>query len=419
MLSVAEALAVVLAHTSRLPSEVVALEAALGRVLATPVTTDLDLPPFDRAAMDGFALRALDAVGPGAVLRVTGQVRAGHGPPRALAPGEAFEIMTGAVLPPGADAVLQVELTRRLEDGARVELLAAVQPGLNVAARASEARRGDVVLAAGTRVDPAVIAVLASVGGARVAVARRPTVAVLATGDELVEVHVHPAAGQIRNSNAPTVAAQARLAGAEVRVLPSVPDEADALLRALAEGLYADVLVVSGGVSEGAFDLVEPMLQRLGVTRLFERVAIKPGAPLVFGVHGPRPGLVFGLPGNPVSAQVTFDVFVRPALLALQGASRHARARVEAVLTDTLRNASGRSAYLPVALECVAGRWAARPLRSQGSADVRTHAQADGLALLPTERRLAAAGEVVSVLLLGREHAAHDAEQPAPTESKP
>lgn len=413
MLSVAEALRIVLAHTPRLRAETVALDEALGRVLAAPVTTDLDLPPFDRAAMDGFALRAADACAPGAILRVCGQLRAGQFPSFGPEPGEALEIMTGAVLPPGADAVLQVERTRRLADGAQVELLSAVTAGLNVAPRASEARCGDVVLAAGTRVDPAVVAVLASVGCVRVPVAQQPTLTVLATGDELVEVATRPAPGQIRNSNTPTLAAQARLAGAQVRVLPSVGDEAAALTRALSAGLTDDVLVVSGGVSEGAFDLVEPMLMKLGVTRLFERVAIKPGAPLVFGIHDARPGLVFGLPGNPVSAQVTFDVFVRPALLALQGATCHARARVEAVLTDTLRNASGRSAYLPVALENVAAGWRARPLRSQGSADVRAHAQADGLAMMAAERRQALTGEPVTVVLLGRDLAAHaDEEQP-------
>lgn len=403
MLSVAEALGIVLAHTPRLPSEEVLLDEALGRVLASAVTADLDLPPFDRAAMDGFALRAADASAPGAILRVRGQVRAGQFPSGGPGPGEAYEIMTGAVLPPGADAVVAVEKTRVVHGVAQVELLTAAVAGLNVARCASEARCGDELLPSGVRVDPAVIAVLASVGCARISVARQPTVAVLATGDELVDVGVRPAPGQIRNCNSPAVAAQARLAGAQVRVLPSVRDEVTALERALADGLRDDVLIVSGGVSAGAFDLVEPALLGLGMTRLFERVAIKPGAPLVFGLHGPQPRLVFGLPGNPVSAQVTFDVFVRPALLALQGARRHARAQVEALLTGTLRNTSGRCAYLPVRLEHEAGRWLAQPLRSQGSADVRAHALADGLAVLAAERTAAAPGESVEVVLLGRD----------------
>lgn len=398
MLTVEEAQALVLANVSRLGDQEIALDDAPGRVLAADIVSDVDLPPFERAAMDGFALRAADAPSAGSVLRVTGQVRAGQFPERGPARGEAFEIMTGAPLPPGADSVVQVEKTRR-PDPSQVALDGPVAAGLNVAPRGSEMRAGDVVLPAGIVIDSAAVAVLAAAGAARVRVGRRPRVAVLATGDELVAVAERPGPGQIRDSNGPVVAAQARLAGAEVRVLGRARDEPAALEAALREGLASDLLAVSGGVSAGAFDLVEPALQRLGVRALFDRVAVKPGAPLVFGVRGAT--LVFGLPGNPVSTQVTFELFARPALLAMQGARRLHRPEAEVELRAPLRNASGRRAYLPALVSFVAGRLHAWPLRSQGSADVRAHAQANALVVLPPERTRAEAGESAPALLLG------------------
>ncbi len=398
MLTVEQALALVLGHVTPLGVEEVALEDACGRVLARDVVADLDVPPFDRAAMDGFALRAADASAPGLVLQVSGQVRAGQFPERGPASGEAFEIMTGAPLPPGADAVLQVEHTRRL-DAARVETQAAVKPGQHVAPLGSEARRGDVLLEAGLRIDPAALAVLATVGCARVPVGRRPSVAVVATGDELVDVAAQPRPGQVRDCNGPALVALAREAGAEARALGRVHDEDDALTATLRKGLEADVLLASGGVSAGRFDLVEPALERLGVRRLFERVALKPGAPLVFGVHDR--GLVFGLPGNPVSAQVTFELFVRPALLALQGALALERPRLEVELQAPLRNGSGRRAHLPARVAFVDGRLRAWPVRTAGSADACAHAQANALVVLEPERTRAAAGERAMAVLLG------------------
>ena len=323
MIPVEEALEIVLREAPALPFEEVALDDALSRVLAEDVASDSDLPPFDRAAMDGYALRAADVAGAPAALEVVGEVRAGQWPDLTVGPGQAVRIMTGAPVPPGADAVQQVEKTQPLDEF-RVTILSAVAEGANVAPRGSEVRAGDVVLARGRVIDPAAIAVLASAGRARVRVARRPVVALLVTGDEIVEVSATPAPGQIRNSNGPAVAAQARLAGAEVRLLGVAPDRQDAIAQALRAGLAADVLVVSGGVSAGDYDLVEPALLELGATFLFTKVAVKPGAPLVFGRRGAT--LVFGLPGNPVSAQVTFDLFVRPALLKMQGATRRVAA---------------------------------------------------------------------------------------------
>jgi molybdopterin molybdotransferase len=306
--------------------------------------------------------------------------------------------MTGAPLPPGADAVVQVEKTRRL-DPSRVALDGPVAAGLNVAARASEVRAGEVVLQAGVVIDSAAVAVLAAAGAGRVRVGQRPRVAVLATGDELVGVAERPAPGQIRDSNGPVVAAQARLAGAQVELLGRARDDPAALEAALRAGLDSDLLAVSGGVSAGAFDLVEPALAHLGVHALFDRVAVKPGAPLVFGLRGAT--LVFGLPGNPVSTQVTFELFARPALLAMQGARTLHRPEAEVELRAGLRNGSGRRAYLPARVGFVAGRLHAWPIRSQGSADVRAHARANALVVLPPERTRVEAGELAPALLLG------------------
>jgi len=399
MVPVEEALEIVLREARALPVEEAALDDTLSRVLAEDVASDLDLPPFDRAAMDGYALRSRDVAGAPAALEIIGEVRAGQWPDLTVGPGQAARIMTGAPLPPGADAVQPVEKTQPLDEF-RVTVLSPVAEGSNVAPRGSEVRAGDVVLARGRVIDPAAIAVLASAGRARVRVARRPVVALLVTGDEIVAVSATPAPGQIRNSNGPAVDAQARLAGATVRLLGVAPDRQDAIAEALGAGLAADVLVVSGGVSAGDYDLVEPALLQLGATFLFTKVAIKPGAPLVFGRRGET--LVFGLPGNPVSAQVTFDLFVRPALLKMQGARVLERPRVVVELLADVRNRSGRRSHVPARVRFEGGRLVARPLCSRGSGDLVAHARANALVVIEAARPQAAAGETAEAVLLGR-----------------
>lgn len=399
MIAVDKALEIVLAHTRPLPAEDALLEDALGRVLAEDVASDVDLPPFDRAMMDGYALRAEDTAGAPARLTVTGQLRAGQYSDQPLGPGEAVQIMTGAPVPPGATAVQPVEKTRTLDGGRAVEIAAPVESGANIAPAACEVRAGQAVLPHGITIDPAAVAVLAAVGRGRVRVGRRPTVSIVVTGDELVDVWRVPPRGRIRDSNGPAVLAQARWAGAEARLMGPVPDQAERIAEAVREGLQADVLVLSGGVSMGAFDLVEEVLARFDVGLLFTKVAIKPGAPLVFGRRGDT--LVFGLPGNPVSAQVTFDLFVRAAILRLQGAAVLSRPAAEAELDEAVRNRSGRRAHVPARVRWEAGRFVARPVVSQGSADAVAHARANALIVLEPQRTAAAAGERVPVLLLG------------------
>jgi molybdopterin molybdotransferase len=399
VISVEKALEAVLAHSRPLGKEDVPLAGALGRYLAEDVAADLDIPPFDRAMMDGYAVRAADTAQAPAVLRVVGQVRAGQLPATALAPAEAIQIMTGAPVPAGADAVQQVEKTRALGDG-RVEIAEPAEPGQNVAPRGCEVRAGTTVLEAGRRVDAAAVAVLATAGRARVGVGRRPRVALLVTGDELVEAASRPTGGQIRNANGPAVLAQIENAGALGVPLGVAPDDSDRIAAAVEPGFEADVLVLSGGVSAGAFDLVEAVLARFGVEVFFERVAIKPGAPLVFGRRGET--LVFGLPGNPVSAMVTFDVFVRAALERLQGGRGTPRPLVEVVLEGPAKNRSRRKAYLPAVVRPVGARLVALPLRSAGSADVFAHVRANALVVLEADRTEASSGESAPAMLLHR-----------------
>jgi molybdopterin molybdotransferase len=398
VIPVEKALEIVLAHTPVLPSEEVALQDVLGRVLAESVSSDVDMPPFDRSAMDGYAVRAADVAAAPAVLDVVGTVRAGSVPDRGVGAGEAIQIMTGAPVPAGATAVQRVEKTRAA-DGRRVEILSAVAEGENVVRRGSETRAGDVVLEAGEVVDPSIVAVLAACGRGRLRVGRRPSVAVLVTGDELIDVWDRPSGGRIRNSNGYAVAAQARWAGADVRDLGAVGDDVGRIGQAMRRGFESDVLVVSGGVSAGAFDLVEAAMAALDVGVLFDKVAIRPGAPLVFGTRGRN--LVFGLPGNPVSAQVTFDLFVRAALLRMQGGRVTGRPAVDVELLAPMRNASGRRAHLPARVGSEGGRLVARPIASVGSADVVAHARANALVVLEADRPRAEVGERARALLLG------------------
>ncbi len=396
MVPLAEALAIVLRESTLLPTEEVSLEEALGRVLREDIRADADQPPFDRAAMDGYAVRAEDAAKAPVRLRVAGEVKAGQWPQHAVGPGEAVRVMTGAPVPPGATAVQQVEKTRLFEDG--VEILVAVEKGEHVAPRGSTARAGEVVLASGRVIDPAAIAVLASVGRTHPTVGRRPTIALLATGDELVGVGESPGPGQVRNSNAPALAAQARLAGAAVRSLGMSVDREDVIARAVEGAAGADVLVVSGGVSVGKYDLVEPVLEKAGFAFLFTAVAIKPGAPLVFGRR--ERTLVFGLPGNPVSAQVTFDLFVRPCLLCMQGARSVSLPRVTARLASRAQNRSGRTNHLPARIVWRDGGFEAQLVRSAGSGDLVAHAQANALVVIEAGRRDVAAGETAEAVIL-------------------
>ncbi|CAA9503901.1 MAG: Molybdopterin molybdenumtransferase [uncultured Solirubrobacterales bacterium] len=400
LIDVATARARVLAEARPLAPEPVDLVRALGRVLAEDVASDLDLPPFDASAMDGFATRA----GPAEALEIVGESRAGHPAGRELGAGEAIRISTGAVVPAGAQAVVPVERTRVTgpdgdgEAGERVRVpVRAV--GEHVRRAGEDVRAGDAVMSAGTRLGPAEVAVLAALGRAEVRCGVRPRVAVLVTGDELVEPSAALGPGQIRDSNVHAMAAQAERAGARVVGRALVRDELEATVSALGEAIeLADVVCVSGGVSVGPHDHVKPALARLGVRERFWGVALKPGKPTWFGVHGST--LVFGLPGNPVSAMVTFHLFARIALERLAGVAEAPGVRAVARLDRAVAREPRRDQAVRCRLEARPDGWHAAPTGPQGSHVLTSMLQADALALVPAGQGELAAGEPVELELL-------------------
>jgi molybdopterin molybdotransferase len=397
MLAVAEAQAVVLEHARPLPPEVVPLTpAAVGLVLAEDVVSDLDMPPYDKALMDGFAVRAADLPEGRAVLRVVEEVTAGQTPRRPVGPGEATRIMTGAPLPPGADAVVMVERTRPADDHRVAIEDRPPAPGQNVLPRGREMRRGDTVLAAGTVLRPQELGVLATVGRTGARVVPAPAVAVLATGDELVEAEAMPGPGQIRNSNGPMLAAQVSRAGGVPRPLGIARDRPDHLRALVAEGLRSPVLILSGGVSAGKLDLVPGVLQELGVTAHFHKVEMKPGKPVFFGSRGDH--LVFGLPGNPVSSLVCFELFVRPALRRLGGHADAGPRLLRAALAEDFAYRTDRPTYHPARLEAGERGWEVRAVPWFGSPDLRGLTRANAFVLFPAGDHVHRAGQVFGVL---------------------
>ena len=391
LISIDEAQERVLAAAQPLGAERVPLGDALGRVLAEEVAAGEDLPPFDASAMDGFAVPAGD---PG-ILTIDGESRAGAPAAGALAAGTACRISTGAVVPQGTFAVVPAE---RAEEAGGAVTVPATSEGANVRRAGEDVRAGEVVLTAGHVIGPAELAVLASLGAATVACARRPLVAVLATGDELVEPGAPLAPGQIRNSNAYGVAAQAERAGATVVERGRIPDEPDATAAALARALdAADVVCVTGGVSVGPHDHVKPALADLGVEERFWGVRLQPGKPTWFGSRGRT--LVFGLPGNPVSAMVTFHLFARPALRVLQGADPHPR-RGTACLAEPIERNPKRDQMIRVRVDENARVRMVRPTKAQQSHVLTSMLGAGALARIPAGEGTLAAGESVDIELL-------------------
>ena len=407
-----------------LSSEVPLLQAMAG-VLAEPVVADRDFPPFPRATRDGYAVRAADLETIPATLRVIGQIKAGAASHARVGPREAAEIMTGAAVPSGADAVVMVEYTAHADSSDQVEIQRAVTAGENVVAAGAEARAGQEMLSAGTRLGPAQIAVAAACGHARIRVYRKPRVALLATGDELVEISDTPGPEQIRNTNSYSLAAQVEAAGGETMRLPVAPDEPRKLTTLLHAGLAADMLLVAGGVSAGKFDLVEPALKNLGAEFFFTGALIQPGRPIVFGelrfaeggngstksraagdpgtldrFQAPRPAIpFFGLPGNPLSTMVTFDLFVRPVLEALSGATPARLPSAKARLKKHFKTKTGLTRFLPAILEGGLDDPQVEVVAWQGSGDLLAAARSNCYLVVPPDRESIAAGEMVTVLM--------------------
>ncbi len=400
MIPISEAISIVLEHSPKLKVESVALSDGLGRVLAEDIVADTDLPPFDRAQMDGYAVRAADLAKTPARLRIVGESAAGAGWHHEMNAGEAVRIMTGAPVPVGADAVQQVELTREVDGNAIVEILTPVEVGRSIVNRAAEIKAGETVLRAGEDINAAMIATLASFGYAEVKVGQRPRVAVMATGSELVNVDEKPGADQIRDSNNYTIVAYATLAGAMVERLPLAGDDTEELKRQIAAAAgRSDVLITSGGVSMGVYDFTKAALKELGAEIFFERVALRPGKPTVFARLGNT--LVFGLPGNPVSVAVTFNLFTRTALRVMQGAQQPQLAEETAVLARDLKGSMDRESYLPAVLRTDDnGTLLAEPLKWGGSSDFVAFARATALINVPAGLKTLEKNQSVKVIRL-------------------
>ena len=395
LIALEDARALVLEHAVPLGHETVPLAAALGRVLAEPVSAPYDVPGFDNSSMDGFALRAADS-GAGARLRIAGESRAGAPSREPLAAGEACAISTGAAIPPGADAVVRVEDTRR--DGAEVELAVAVEVGASVRHAGDDMRRGAHVLEPGLRLGPAELGVLAALGCAEVSVGMRPRVAVLTTGDEIVAGGAPLGFGEVHNSGSVVIPALVERAGGETISLAHAPDDPAAVSAALREALaVGDVVVVCGGMSVGEHDHVKRALDELGVERQFAGVALKPGRPTLFGTRGAT--LVFGLPGNPVSTLVTFLLFARPALLVAAGEQPQAR-RAVAKLAEDVEEEPGRVQAVRCRLQLGGDGWWATTTGPQASHVLTSMLAAEAFAMIPAGEGTLSAGTEVAIELL-------------------
>jgi molybdopterin molybdotransferase len=400
MIAIAQAVQIILAQAAKLPAEFVSITEALGRVLAEDIVADSDLPPFDRAQMDGYAVRATDVAETPARLRIVGESAAGAGWHQEMKAGEAVRIMTGAPVPSGADAVQQVELTREVNGAGVVEILEAVSEGRSIVRQASEIKSGTTVLRAGEEINAAMIATLASFGYAHVKVGARPRVAVLATGSELVEVDKKPGRDQIRDSNNYMIEAYAARCGAQVELLPLAGDDTEELKREIAQAAArSDVVITSGGVSMGVYDFTKAAFKELGAEIFFERVALRPGKPTVFGRLGKA--LLFGLPGNPVSVAVTFNLFARAALLTMQGATYATLRPENAILAKNVKGSRDRESYLPGTLTTSSeGQLMVEPLKWGGSSDFVGFVRATSLIIVPSDTGVLEAGTKVRVVHL-------------------
>ena len=395
MLSVEEALEQILERVNPLATERVGITAALGRVLAEPIVSTREIPPWANSSMDGYAVRAGDTRAGGVLLEVVGRVVAGSLPDREVHAGEAIRIFTGAPLPPGADAVIPQEDVE--VDGARIRLARVVREGDYVRPRGEDVRPGDALLDAGRVIGPPEVGLLATLGRVQVSVYRRPRVAILSTGNELADLGTEPGPGQIPNTNTYSLMAQTLDAGADPINLGVAPDRMDAILDRLRAGLGADMLLSSAGVSVGELDLVKGALEELGATLHLWLVNMRPGKPLTFGTIGDRP--IFGLPGNPVSAMVTFELFVRPALRKMAGHRTVGRPRVRARAVQPIANPGRRRGYLRVALSEEQTGLGARLTGDQGSGILRSMVLADGLAVVPGDTKIGAGDEVEVIVL--------------------
>ena len=370
-----------------------------GRILAEPISADRDIPPFPRSTRDGYAVHTADLAQLPAQLTVIGEIKAGppHGKVPILNRGNAFSIMTGAPVPRNADAVVMTEYTS-LQDGC-VEISKAVTQGENIVPQGAEAKRGSLLLDKGTRLNEAAIALAASVGKSRLQVFTRPRVAILTTGDEIVDVDVEIGPTQIRNSNSYSLAVQIQRAGGEPVLLPIAPDEPHRLRQLIEQGLQSDLLLMTGGVSMGRYDLVEPVMAEMQTEFFFTGAKIQPGRPVVFGRVPPHK-YFFGLPGNPVSTMVTFELFARPMIEALAGMSPRPLSFLHARLKSEIRVKPGLKRFLPATLSGQYEKSQVELVPWQGSGDIAARSRSNCFMVISPDQEHISAGEWVAVMLV-------------------
>lgn len=400
MISADEALKTVLAHVAPLGAERVSIRDALGRVLAEEIRSPRDIPGFNNSAMDGYAVIAADLAGAAAdrpvTLRVLETIAAGKMPQQRVVSGSASRIMTGAPLPEGADAIVPVENTRGESD--HVLVLSPAAPGVSIRPRGEDQRAGELVMEPGRRLSAADLGMLAAVNRAMVDVFRRPRVAIVSTGDELVDVDQIPSGAQVVNSSGYALAGAILEAGGEPALLKIVRDRPDDVRKGLAQAFALDVVFSTGGVSVGQFDFVKLAFEELGMRKLFHGVAQRPGRPLEFGIVGPRP--IFGLPGNPVSTMVCFYLYARPAMLKMGGRRDLSLPRLRARCAVDIKLAANLTEFVRVRLERREGEILATPTGNQGSGILSSLSRADALLIGPARQTLLKQGDQVAVLLL-------------------
>ena len=398
MISVDTAAKIVTDVIEPLPAKTVPFESALGLCLAQDVRSDIDMPPFDRSAMDGYAVIAEDTVRAPIELTVIEDIAAGYMPTIKVMCGQASKIMTGAAVPEGADAVVKVEETEDLSANNRVKILRAIDRGRNISKMGEDMKVGQVVLHKGMPIRPQEIGILATVGKARVEVFPTPTVGIISTGTELVDVESKPSTAQIRNSNGYSLAAQARRLKVDIEILGIVKDTKEDISRIMHRGLQKDILILSGGVSMGEYDLVGDVMKDLNTQIYFEKVALRPGKPVIFGKKDKT--LIFALPGNPVASFVTFELFIYPAIRKMMGFPTLHRTTVKASLEVEILVKRKRREYRPALLRMHNNQWFVSPVEWHGSADLLSTTRANCLLIVREDAEKLSVGQLVDVILL-------------------
>lgn len=396
MISVDEALRIVLKKGKKLLPRKVRLENAAGLCLAENIKSDLNMPPFNRSAMDGYAVIAKD-IKPPVDLDVIENIRAGYNPKKKVGRGQAAKIMTGSVVPKGADTVIKVEETKSLDNDRKVRILKETKKGANIARKGEDVRFGKIVLSKGTRIRAQEVGILAAVGANYVKVHSTPGIGIISTGDELVDITHKPKPWQIRNSNSYSLAAQARQIVTDVDILGKVNDNKSEIRKLIQKGLKKDILILSGGVSMGEYDLVGGVLLDLGVKIFFEKVALRPGKPTVFGMKGDK--LVFALPGNPVSTFVTFELFVKPCIKKMMGFTSYGHPILQAELEKDIKIKKKRREYRPALLRQEDSGWKVSLVDWHGSGDLFSITKANCLLIIRESVEKLNAGDMVEVML--------------------